>query len=203
MLTHCFSAHASLRLRVTASERVRQLVVGVVLQLSIQLSGIDVIFYYSTLVLRQATVADPQLATAWLGGLNVVMVLVANGTMEKARRRPVLLASWAGLCVSHALLACSQIGIEVAASDEGTMRVLSLLGMAGVVTCFAFGPGCVAWYVIAEIFPMHARAAAFSLGVALNWAANGLVALLTKALVLAPFIARRGIVAVLASLDGT
>ena len=156
--------------------RTWQLVVGVVLQLSMQLTGIDVIFYYSTLVLRQATVTDPPLATVLLGGLNVVMMLVAVATMEQAPRRPVLLTSWGGLCVSHMLLACSQIGIEVASLDEGAMRVLSLLGMAGVVVCFALGPGCVAWYVVAEIFPMHARDAAFSLGLGLNWAANWLVA---------------------------
>ena len=48
--------------------------------------------------------------------------------------------------------------------------------MAGVITSFAIGPGCIAWFVIAEIFPAYAIDAAMALGVALNWWANWVVA---------------------------
>ena len=37
------------------------------------------------------------------------------------------------------------------------------------------GPGCVAWFIIAEIFPTYARDAAMALGVSLNWVAYWLV----------------------------
>merc|ERR1712086_247394 len=46
----------------------------------------------------------------------------------------------------------------------------------GVVIFFAFGPGCIAWFIIAEIFPLYARDPAMGLGVAINWVANWLVA---------------------------
>ena len=38
----------------------KQLIVGVTLKIGVQFSGIDAIFYYSTLMFRHANVADPQ-----------------------------------------------------------------------------------------------------------------------------------------------
>jgi SP family facilitated glucose transporter-like MFS transporter 1 len=48
--------------------------------------------------------------------------------------------------------------------------------MTGVIVFFAFGPGCIAWFIIAEIFPLYARDTAMGLGVVINWLANWLVA---------------------------
>ena len=48
--------------------------------------------------------------------------------------------------------------------------------MSGAVSAFAIGPGCVAWFVVAEIFPAYATDAAMALGVALNWLGNSLIA---------------------------
>ena len=38
----------------------KQLIVGVTVKIGVQFSGIDAIFYYSTLMFRHANVADPQ-----------------------------------------------------------------------------------------------------------------------------------------------
>ena len=59
----------------------RHLVLGVILQLSMQFSGIDAVFYYSTMAFRQAGVADPQMATTFLGALNVVLTVIAIAIM--------------------------------------------------------------------------------------------------------------------------
>ena len=48
--------------------------------------------------------------------------------------------------------------------------------MTGVIVSFAFGPGCIAWFIIAEIFPMRARDSAMAVGIFLNWSANWFVA---------------------------
>jgi len=34
---------------------------------------------------------------------------------------------------------------------------VSIAATTGVVIFFAFGPGCIAWFIIAEIFPLYAR----------------------------------------------
>ena len=155
----------------------KQLIVGVVVQLSMQLSGIDAIHLYSTLSLRMAGVADPQLATTLLGATNVVMTAVAIAVMDKLGRRRLLLAGWAGMCASYAVLTVAIVaGRHADEPAAGGFHTLAVAAMMGVVVFFSIGPGCVAWFVIAEIFPTHARDAAMALGVGLNWLANWLVA---------------------------
>jgi len=48
--------------------------------------------------------------------------------------------------------------------------------MTGVIVFFAFGPGCIACFIIAEIFPLYARDTAMAVGIFINWAANWFVA---------------------------
>ena len=48
--------------------------------------------------------------------------------------------------------------------------------MTGVIVFFAFGPGCIAWFIIAEIFPASSRDSAMTIGIFINWVANWLVA---------------------------
>ena len=65
---------------------------GVVIKIGVQFSGIDAIFYYSTLMFRHANVPDPQLATTLLSLVNLTMTFIAMAIMEKAGdcRRPAL-----------------------------------------------------------------------------------------------------------------
>lgn len=48
--------------------------------------------------------------------------------------------------------------------------------MPGVIIFFKFGPGCIAWFIIAEIFPLYARDTAMTIGMFINWIANWFVA---------------------------
>jgi MFS transporter, SP family, solute carrier family 2 (facilitated glucose transporter), member 1 len=59
---------------------------------------------------------------------------------------------------------------------QSHIHQLSVIALVGVIVFFAFGPGCIAWFLITEMFPMKARDTAQSLGIALNWVANWLVA---------------------------
>ncbi len=61
---------------------------GVVIKIGVQFSGIDAIFYYSTLMFRHANVPDPQLATTLLSLVNLTMTFIAMAIMEKAGDLP-------------------------------------------------------------------------------------------------------------------
>lgn len=80
-----------------------------------QLSGIDVIYYYSTMVFRSAGLADPQMATTCLGVLNVFFTLVSICVMDKANRRTLLLASWSGMCFAAVTLTATLTAAPVRA----------------------------------------------------------------------------------------
>jgi len=150
----------------------KQLVVGVVVQLMMQFSGIDACFYYSTMVFRQANVADPELATTLLGVINVIITIFAVKYMDSAGRKTLLRYSWMGMCTSYVVLSTSFIAKPYLAY----MDQVSVISMTGVIVFFAFGPGCIAWFIIAEIFPISARDSAMTIGIFINWVANWLVA---------------------------
>ena len=150
----------------------KQLIVGVTVQLMMQFSGIDAVFYYSTRVFYQANVADPELATTCLGVINVIVTIFAVKMMDTAGRKTLLIYSWIGMCASYVLLCAS----FVLKSHLEYMDQLSVISMTGVIVFFAFGPGCIAWFIIAEIFPLYARDTAMAVGIFINWIANWLVA---------------------------
>ncbi|KAG7352047.1 major facilitator superfamily sugar transporter [Nitzschia inconspicua] len=151
----------------------KQLIVGITVQLMMQFSGIDAVFYYSTSVFKQAGVSDPALATTCLGIINVIVTIFAVRSMDSAGRKTLLTYSWYGMSTSFVLLTGSFI-----LKDHGVpyMDQLSVLATTGVIIFFAFGPGCVAWFIIAEIIPLYARDSAMALGIFVNWVANWLVA---------------------------
>jgi sugar porter (SP) family MFS transporter len=132
----------------------KQLIVGITVQLMMQFSGIDAVFYYSTSVFKEAGVSDPALATTCLGVINVIVTIFAVKSMDSAGRKTLLIYSWYGMSASFLLLTASFVLKEfgVAYMDQ-----LSILATTGVIIFFAFGPGCVAWFIIAEIIPLYAR----------------------------------------------
>jgi sugar porter (SP) family MFS transporter len=87
----------------------KQLVVGVTVQLMMQFSGIDAVFYYSTMVFQEASVADPELATTCLGVVNVIVTIFAVKYMDSAGRKTLLRYSWMGMCTSYFMLTLSFI----------------------------------------------------------------------------------------------
>ena len=155
----------------------KQLLVGTVLMVSMQLSGIDAIFLYSTMALRRVGMAEPQLASVWIAAVNVALVPLAVAFMNAAGRRTLLLGSWLGMCLSYLLITAAFVAIALLDAPMASMHTIAVIGMIGAVACFSVGPGCIAWFVISEIFPAHARQAAMTLSIALNWLANWLVAL--------------------------
>ena len=150
----------------------KQLIVGITCQLMMQFSGIDAVFYYSTTVFYQAGVSDPELATTCLGVINVIITIIAVKFMDSAGRKTLLTWSWIGLFISFSILTMS----FVFKPYVDWMDQVSVAATTGVVVFFAFGPGCIAWFIIAEIFPLYARDTAMTVGIFINWGANWLVA---------------------------
>uniref|UniRef100_A0A7S3B8P8 Major facilitator superfamily (MFS) profile domain-containing protein n=1 Tax=Haptolina ericina TaxID=156174 RepID=A0A7S3B8P8_9EUKA len=153
----------------------RQLLIACGVQLSMQLSGIDVMLVYSTMVFRMAGVKDPQLATTTLGLVNLVTSLLAVTLTGRIGRRPLLLLSWAGLLISYLLIIASFIAYELLDEAERFTPSLTVAAAFGVVVSFAVGPGCVGWLVVDEVLPPRAKDAAMAIGTTINWLASWFV----------------------------
>jgi MFS transporter, SP family, sugar:H+ symporter len=155
--------------------------VGIGLSVFQQFVGINVIFYYSS-VLWQAvgfTESNALLITVITSVVNVLTTLVAIATIDRFGRRPLLLIGSVGMAVTLGALAV--IFGTAPLNPEGQPELSGAVGpialVAANVYVFAFGMswGPVVWVLLGEKFPNRIRAAALSVAAAAQWVANWLI----------------------------
>jgi sugar porter (SP) family MFS transporter len=150
----------------------KQLMVGIIVKIGVQFSGIDAIFYYSTLMFRNANVADPQLATTLLSLVNLAMTFIALLIMEKAGRRSLMMCTWVGMCTGFFVIFVSDfLGVEFGFLPTA-MANAQVVAMVLTIISFAVGVGNVEGFLISEIMPVYAKDTLSSIGQPLNWIAN-------------------------------
>jgi len=156
----------------SASNLRKQVLVGVVIKIGVQFSGIDAIFYYSTLMFRNAHVSDPQVATTLLSLVNLAMTFIAMAIMEKAGRRVLILITWAGMCLGFGVIFCAGTLAEDFEILPALMANLQVVAMVVTIMAFAVGVGNVEGFIVSEIMPVYAKDTLMSIGQPLNWIAN-------------------------------
>lgn len=159
-------------LRMLFSSRVRPaLLVGVGLAIIQQVTGINTVIYFAPTILERSGFGASAaiLSTFGVGVINVALTVVAILVVDRLGRRRLLLGGSAGMAVALVLLGLSfQLGLP------GFTSVIFLMIYVGV---FAMSLGPVVWLLLAEMFPLKVRGAAMSLGSAVLWATNFVVAL--------------------------
>ncbi|MBJ6764173.1 sugar porter family MFS transporter [Myxococcaceae bacterium JPH2] len=155
--------------------------VGIVLAVLQQFVGINVIFYYSS-VLWQAvgfSEQDSLLITVITSVTNIVTTLVAIACVDKIGRRPLLLAGSVGMALTLGLLAFL---FGTAPQDaqgnpvlHGAAGTTALVAANLYVVSFGFSWGPVMWVLLGEMFPNRIRALALSLAAMAQWVANFIV----------------------------
>lgn len=153
----------------------KQVMVGIVIKIGVQFSGIDAIFYYSTLMFRHANVADPQLSTFLLSLVNVAMTFIALTIMDKAGRRPLLMCTWVGMCSGFFTIYLTSTLGDVFGFFPTLMSNAQVVAMVLTIVSFAVGVGNVEGFIISEIMPVYAKDTLASIGQPLNWIANLMV----------------------------
>ncbi|CAL4990082.1 unnamed protein product [Urochloa decumbens] len=150
------------------SPAVRRIVTNVLVLYSFQqASGIDAIVLYSPLVFKKAGISSNTTvlgATVAMGVVKTLSIFVATFLSDRLGRRPLLLASAAGIAASLAAL-----GVTLLAS-EGTVagEAACVPSVVAFVTAFSIGLGPLAPTYAAEILPLRLRAQGMSLGIAAN-----------------------------------
>jgi SP family xylose:H+ symportor-like MFS transporter len=145
--------------------------IGVLLSVFQQTSGINAILYYGAEIFSNALGYGPQDALKqqlWLGGVNLAFTFVAILTVDHWGRRPLYLTGTAGMVVSLCVL-----GYTIYAQ---TLGVLSLIAILAFVGSFAMSMGPIVWVVISEMFPNRARSVGMAVAVGAQWLFNGFVA---------------------------
>ena len=148
------------------------LTVAVVLAALQQFVGINTILYYAPTIMGQAglSASNAIYYSVFIGVVNVVITLVALRLVDRIGRRPLLLISLTGMCVS--------IGLLGLAFSVGMSPLFMLVFMMAYILSFGVGMGPIFWILLGELFPTEHQATGSSVGATVNWLANFLVSLL-------------------------
>ena len=110
----------------------RLLICSIFLQVAQQLSGINAVFYYSSMFF-EGLIESPLLGTAIVGGINVVATYVALLLMESSNRRSLIMISAGGMFFSSIALVLCLLGCF--------SKVASLFFVVTYVCFFEIGLG--------------------------------------------------------------
>jgi SP family arabinose:H+ symporter-like MFS transporter len=147
----------------------RALLVGALLAVFSQFSGINAIMYYGPEVFKTAGAGQDAafVQTVTVGAINLLFTFVAIGFVDRWGRRALLLVGTAVQTLAH-----GWVGWCFATGRSGG---LLLGGIVIFVAAFAMAMGPVSWIVNSEIFPTKLRGRAMAISIFLLWLACYLV----------------------------
>ncbi|EFN58991.1 hypothetical protein CHLNCDRAFT_55965 [Chlorella variabilis] len=146
----------------------RATIVGMLLFLFQQFSGINAIVYFSSSVFEKAGIQSGALASAAVGATNVLGTVVAAGLMDKAGRKQLMGLSFAGMGLSMLVMAAG-LALPFLSGLTGPM---ALVGTLAYILSFAMGAGPVPGLLVPEITAARIRGRAVSLAMVSHWVCN-------------------------------
>ncbi|XP_076243760.1 solute carrier family 2, facilitated glucose transporter member 3 isoform X2 [Calliopsis andreniformis] len=146
------------------------------IQFGQQMSGINVVFYYSNSIFLAAGLGltGSQYATLGTGVANIAMALVSVSVMSSLNRRIVLLTS-NYLCLGCLIVLCISILIIHFSS---IMPIVCIVAVMAYVIFYGIGLGPIPYFIGSELFDVGPRPIAMALGSVFNWGGNFIVGMM-------------------------
>lgn len=140
------------------------LIIGIVLSIFSQVTGINVIMYYAPEIFKATGdgASSALTQTVWIGAINTLMTLVAIRYVDRLGRKKLLLIGAAGMAICLAL-------VGAAFYKEATGSYTVLIGILLYISFFAISLGPLTFVVVAEIFPNHIRGRAMGVAIFFLW----------------------------------
>ena len=163
--TNCFTGSIF-----RGNSNIRRTVVGILMQMMQQLTGINFIFYFGTVFFKSlGTISNPFLISLITTLVNVCSTPVSFYIVERFGRRKILLVGAAGMIIMQFIVAI--IGVTAGRESQHNNSAVSAM-IAFIcfnISFFAATWGPAAWVVIGEIFPLPIRARGVGLSTSSNW----------------------------------
>jgi SP family sugar:H+ symporter-like MFS transporter len=152
--------------------------VGIGLSIFQQFVGINVIFYYSSVLWQAVGFSESSslVITVITGAVNIVTTLVAISLIDRVGRKPLLLTGSVGMTVTLSVMAAifgtAALGAHAQPVLHGAAGTIALVSANAFVFFFGMSWGPVVWVMLGEKFPNRMRAAALSVAASAQWIAN-------------------------------
>lgn len=160
-----------------AKERRRPLLIGLLLPLFSQFSGINAIIYYGPRILNDAgiNISNALLGQIVFGLANFLFTLIAVWKVDQMGRRPLYIIGSIGATISLFFTGwCFYSG--------ATNSIALVISIILFLACFAFSIGPLKFVIASEIFPTRIRGRAMGLSIMVMWIADTIVGQLTPLL---------------------
>jgi len=157
-------------------------VIGTVLSVLQQFTGINAVLYYGADIFEQALgfgKEDILLQQILLATINLLFTFIAMFTVDKLGRKPLLIIGGFGMLIGFLIMgftlylsdysAVNSAGLPAISSTEG---IICLVGILMFIGSFAMSMGPIVWVLLSEIFPNSIRSTAMAIAVAAQWLAN-------------------------------
>lgn len=144
----------------------KPLTIGIVLAIFSQVTGINVIMYYAPEIFKATGSGSSSalMQTVWVGGINLLMTIVAIKYVDLLGRKKLLLIGAGGMAICLAF-------VGTAFYTNSTSGFAVLAGILLYISFFAISLGPLTFVVIAEIFPTNIRGRAMSVAIFFLWLA--------------------------------
>lgn len=154
---------------------VRILFVGVALAVFQQLTGINSIMYYGSIVLEEAGFAANAALIANIapGVIAVIGAFIALWMMEKINRRTTVITGYSLVTIFHLLIGSSAFWLPEDAAIRPWVLLVLIVGFVGSMQTFL---NVATWVLLSEIFPQQIRAFGMGFAVFCLWTVNAIVA---------------------------
>jgi SP family arabinose:H+ symporter-like MFS transporter len=151
---------------VFAPEMRKRLLVGVTLAIFCQITGINTVLYYGSIIVSEhfpgQSTGVALAANVIIGLANLVFTIIAMIYLDRWGRRAILMIASGGMGLALTALV-------VALQVPGVPVALVLGGILIYVAFFALGMGPGPWLIISEIFPTKVRGRAASIATSCLW----------------------------------
>ncbi|MCX6912019.1 MAG: sugar porter family MFS transporter [Verrucomicrobia bacterium] len=148
------------------------LVVGILLAILQQVTGINVFLYFGTTIFKNMSASTGvdagMLQQIVIGGASALSTVVAIASVDKWGRKPLMYLGSVGMGVG--LLAMGIMAQNIA--DPTTVSGWMLLFIIIYVVCFGLSVGPVTWVILSEIYPTAVRGRALGLATFFLWMAD-------------------------------
>lgn len=175
-----------------AKSNLRRTILGTSLQMMQQWTGINFIFYYSTIFLKSTgAITNSFLLSLIFTLVNVCSTPVSFYTIERFGRRTILIWGALGMLICEFIVAI--VGVTVGfnhthvdpndSSSTLANNIAAVNAQVALIAIYVFffastwGPA--AWVVIGEIYPLPIRSRGVALSTASNWLWNTIIAVIT------------------------